>query len=43
MSFEALVGNITISPSPKTRAGEVYKNVSFDFWQVGDVPFDAVV
>ncbi|WP_036959189.1 hypothetical protein [Promicromonospora kroppenstedtii] len=43
MSFEALVGNITISPSPKTRAGEVYKNVSFDFWQVGDLPFDAVV
>lgn len=40
MSFEALVGNITVAPSPKTRAGQIVKRVSMDFWQVGALPFD---
>lgn len=39
-SFRALVGNITISPTPKTRAGQIVKAVSFDFWQVGDLGFN---
>lgn len=38
-SFEALIGNITISPSPKTRSGEPFKNVSFDFWQINQTEF----
>jgi hypothetical protein len=43
MSFQALIGNITIAPSPKTRAGQIYKDVSFDFWQVEQREFEAVL
>lgn len=39
MSFEAIVGNITVAPSPRTREGRVVKRVSFDFWQVAQLPF----
>jgi hypothetical protein len=39
-SFQALIGNLTISPTPKTRAGQIVKAVSFDFWQVGDLGFN---
>lgn len=42
-SFEALVGNIAVSPSEKTRSGQIVKRVTFDFWQVGDLPFDATL
>jgi hypothetical protein len=41
VSMEVMLGNITLSPSPKTRAGQVFKNVSFDFWQVNQKEFDA--
>jgi hypothetical protein len=40
-NFEAIVGNISISPSPKTRPGQLVKEVTFDFWQVGSLPFKA--
>lgn len=43
VSFEAIVGNITVAPSPKTRTGQLVKRVSFDFWQVGVLPFDATL
>jgi hypothetical protein len=39
-NFEALVGNVRVSPKPVTREGRVVKGVSFDFWQVGELPFD---
>jgi hypothetical protein len=39
-NFTALVGNLRISPKPETRQGHIVKAVSFDFWQVGDLPFD---
>lgn len=42
-SIEVLVGNITIAPSPKTRSGQMVKRVSFDFWQVGELPFDTTL
>ena len=41
LSIEVMVGNITLSPSPKTRSGQVFKNVSFDFWQVNQKEFNA--
>lgn len=43
MSFEALIGNIVVAPSPRTRAGQVVKAVSFDFWEVNQKRFDATV
>lgn len=39
-NFEALIGNVRISPKPETRQGEIVKGVSFDFWQVGALPFE---
>lgn len=38
-SFEVLIGNVRVSPRPITRAGQVVKSVSLDFWQVGALPF----
>jgi hypothetical protein len=43
MSLEALIGNIVIAPSPRTRRGQRVKHVSFDFWQVGALPFSATI
>jgi hypothetical protein len=40
-NFSALIGNISISPSPRTRSGRIVKDVSFSFWQVGPLPFKA--
>jgi hypothetical protein len=42
-NFEALIGNVRISPKPETREGLIVKGVSFDFWQVGALPFDSQV
>lgn len=42
-NFEALIGNVRVSPKPETRQGEIVKGVSFDFWQVGALPFDAEI
>lgn len=39
-NFEAIIGNVRISPKPETRQGRIVKGVSFDFWQVGELPFD---
>lgn len=39
MAFTALVGNVTIAPTPKTRAGQLVKAVSFDFWSLDDFPY----
>lgn len=41
-NFTALIGNVRISPKPDTRQGRIVKGVSFDFWQVGKLPFDLV-
>lgn len=38
-NFEALIGNLRISPKPVTRKGQIVRGVSFDFWQVGDLRF----
>lgn len=37
LSIPVIIGNVTISPDPSR---EIIKRVSFDFWQVDDLPFE---
>ncbi|WP_166139617.1 DNRLRE domain-containing protein [Nocardioides ochotonae] len=39
VNIPVLVGNIAMSPSPKSRAGQSLMSVTFDFWQTGELPF----
>lgn len=41
-SLIVLIGNVKISPTPRTRRGNNIRDVSFDFWSVGELPFDYV-
>lgn len=43
VNIEALVGNVRVAPRPVSRRGRVVKAVSFDFWQVGALPFDPII
>lgn len=39
-NFPVLIGNLTVAPSARSRTGQVLREVSFDFWQVGEFAFD---
>lgn len=43
VNIPVIVGNVTVAPTPVTRSGQVVKDVSFSFWQAGELPFDAEV
>lgn len=38
VSFSALLGNIVVAPTPRTRANEIVKDVSFSFWSLDPLP-----
>lgn len=40
LNFPALIGRITVAPSTYTRSGQLLRDVSFEFWQVGEYRFD---
>lgn len=40
MTIPVIIGNVSIAP---VRGGEVRKQVSFDYWQVDDLPFRATL
>lgn len=40
LNIPVVIGNVVMAPSPRK---EPEKKVSFDFWQVGELPFKAVV
>jgi hypothetical protein len=40
MTIPVIIGNVNLAP---VRGGEIRKLVTFDFWQVGDLPFDATL
>jgi hypothetical protein len=39
-TIPVVIGNVVIAP---IRGPEVRKQVSFDFWQTGNLPFDATL
>ena len=39
VNIPAILGNIVVSPDPRSRASEVVRAVTFDFWQDGELPF----
>lgn len=39
VNIPVVLGNITVAPTPISREGQIVKHVSFDFWQVGELPF----
>lgn len=39
MNLRVLIGDVKVSPMPYTRNGQRFKDVSFSFWQKGDLPF----
>jgi hypothetical protein len=40
MAIPVVIANVVIAPGPEQ---EILRHVSFDFWQVGDLPFDVVL
>ena len=43
VNIPALIGNVTVSPVPSTKNGQITRSVSFSFWQSGEVPFQPVI
>jgi hypothetical protein len=40
VNTRVLIGNVVVAPRPTTRKGDIVKEVSFDFWQVGELQFE---
>lgn len=40
VNINVVIGNVSIAPTPKTRHGDIVKDVGFDFWQVGELTFE---